>query len=281
MTLFPQTPADAWRELAAEYTPTFWDDDRLADRTADLGDRGRRAHRAGGHRCRATTATGPPCRRSTTCDTDFLGALRARASSRKPSTSSSTPTSTPITSAGTPSVDGDSWVPTFPNARYLMPEADYRYFHPDNADTGRRHAARTEAARQATWRIVFGGQRFSGRGPDRAVVRRPSDQRGASAAAGAGPHAGVLGAVAGRGQARGVRRRPDPLPDPAAPADGSVRVRRGLRGRGGDAQAGADRGLPAPRCGRSPRTIRATAARPWSPAGDAFMVDDWLELPPI
>jgi glyoxylase-like metal-dependent hydrolase (beta-lactamase superfamily II) len=26
-----------------------------------------------------------------------------------------------------------SWVPTFPNARYLMPEADYRHFSPDGA----------------------------------------------------------------------------------------------------------------------------------------------------
>ncbi|MCV7226128.1 MBL fold metallo-hydrolase [Mycolicibacterium komossense] len=26
---------------------------------------------------------------------------------------------------------GDAWVPTFPNARYLMPEADYRFFSPD------------------------------------------------------------------------------------------------------------------------------------------------------
>jgi glyoxylase-like metal-dependent hydrolase (beta-lactamase superfamily II) len=29
----------------------------------------------------------------------------------------------------------DNWVPTFPNARYLLPEADYRYFAPDNATT--------------------------------------------------------------------------------------------------------------------------------------------------
>jgi glyoxylase-like metal-dependent hydrolase (beta-lactamase superfamily II) len=29
--------------------------------------------------------------------------------------------------------DGDAWVPTFPNTRYLMPEADYRHFHPDGA----------------------------------------------------------------------------------------------------------------------------------------------------
>jgi glyoxylase-like metal-dependent hydrolase (beta-lactamase superfamily II) len=51
--------------------------------------------------------------------------------------------------------EGDSWVPTFPNARYLIPEADYRFFHPDNA--GARPAARTEdeAARQASSLIVF------------------------------------------------------------------------------------------------------------------------------
>ena len=51
--------------------------------------------------------------------------------------------------------EGDSWVPTFPNARYLIPEADYRFFHPDNA--GARPAARTEdeAARQTGSLIVF------------------------------------------------------------------------------------------------------------------------------
>ena len=39
--------------------------------------------------------------------------------------------------------DNDSWVPTFPNARYVIPEVDYRFFHPDNAD--HRPPARTEA----------------------------------------------------------------------------------------------------------------------------------------
>ncbi|AXK78738.1 MBL fold metallo-hydrolase [Mycolicibacterium neoaurum] len=29
--------------------------------------------------------------------------------------------------------DGAEWTPTFPNARYLMPEADFRYFGPDGA----------------------------------------------------------------------------------------------------------------------------------------------------
>jgi glyoxylase-like metal-dependent hydrolase (beta-lactamase superfamily II) len=47
------------------------------------------------------------------------------------------------------------WVPTFPNARYLIPEADYRHFHPDNEDA--RPPARTEdeQARMDGSRIVW------------------------------------------------------------------------------------------------------------------------------
>ncbi len=30
-----------------------------------------------------------------------------------------------------PHIGGDTWVPTFPNARYLVPAADYRHFAPD------------------------------------------------------------------------------------------------------------------------------------------------------
>jgi glyoxylase-like metal-dependent hydrolase (beta-lactamase superfamily II) len=46
--------------------------------------------------------------------------------------------------------DGDSWVPTFPNARYLIPEADYRLFHPDNAKAAAvtRKRMLTEATRR-------------------------------------------------------------------------------------------------------------------------------------
>lgn len=39
--------------------------------------------------------------------------------------------------------DGE-WVPTFPNARYLIPRADYEYFHPDNEH---RRPPATEADR--------------------------------------------------------------------------------------------------------------------------------------
>jgi len=48
-----------------------------------------------------------------------------------------------------------AWVPTFPNARYLMAEPDYRHFHPDSV--AQRPAPRTdvEAAWQAGGLIVF------------------------------------------------------------------------------------------------------------------------------
>ena len=51
--------------------------------------------------------------------------------------------------------DSDSWVPTFPNARYVIPEPDYRYYHPENAD--KRPQARTddEQARQELGLIVW------------------------------------------------------------------------------------------------------------------------------
>ncbi|MDQ1292818.1 MAG: hypothetical protein QG608_698 [Actinomycetota bacterium] len=41
--------------------------------------------------------------------------------------------------------DGEAWVPTFPNARYLIPAADHRYFDPGNLH--RRPAPRSEADR--------------------------------------------------------------------------------------------------------------------------------------
>jgi glyoxylase-like metal-dependent hydrolase (beta-lactamase superfamily II) len=53
------------------------------------------------------------------------------------------------------SLVGEQWMPTFPNARYLVPEPDYQYFHPDNAD--RLPPARTdeERARLDGVQIVF------------------------------------------------------------------------------------------------------------------------------
>ena len=51
--------------------------------------------------------------------------------------------------------DGDSWVPTFPNARYLVPEADYRHFNPDGAVQTSRPRTEEEESAQRHVRMVF------------------------------------------------------------------------------------------------------------------------------
>lgn len=51
--------------------------------------------------------------------------------------------------------EGASWVPTFPNATYLVPQADYDYFHPDNAERMRPPQNDDERARFAGIRLVF------------------------------------------------------------------------------------------------------------------------------
>ncbi|OBA61724.1 MBL fold metallo-hydrolase [Mycobacterium sp. 1100029.7] len=52
-------------------------------------------------------------------------------------------------------LDNDVWVPTFPNARYFAPAADYRYFCPDGLAA--RHSPRSdaEALQQRGDRLVF------------------------------------------------------------------------------------------------------------------------------
>ncbi|MGH3501504.1 MAG: MBL fold metallo-hydrolase [Nocardioidaceae bacterium] len=48
-----------------------------------------------------------------------------------------------------------AFVPTFPHATYLVPRADYDYFHPDNAAGMRAPATEDEARRFAGIRLVF------------------------------------------------------------------------------------------------------------------------------
>lgn len=50
---------------------------------------------------------------------------------------------------------GEAWVPTFPNARYLVPQRDYEYFDPDNASAMRAPRTEDEKARFAGIRLVF------------------------------------------------------------------------------------------------------------------------------
>ncbi|AYE94385.1 MBL fold metallo-hydrolase [Mycobacterium paragordonae] len=49
----------------------------------------------------------------------------------------------------------DAWLPTFPNARYLVPQADYRHFHPDGAAAQQDPRTEEEALQQLGNRLVF------------------------------------------------------------------------------------------------------------------------------
>ena len=51
--------------------------------------------------------------------------------------------------------EGGEWVPTFPNARYVLPAADLDYFHPDNAAAVRAPRTEDEARRFAGIRLVY------------------------------------------------------------------------------------------------------------------------------
>ena len=215
--LFPQTPAEAWRELADEFAPTFWSADgwRIAlqtwvvevDGLTVLVDTG-----VGNDRDRPAM---PPFDH---LNTDFLGSLQsAGVDPAAVDVVINTHLHSDHVGWNTMVRDG-SWVPTFPNARYLMPEADYRYFHPDNV--AQRPAPRTEAdaARQAgdlscSRTAFFPSKSRSSCGPTTisslnhcGFVPRPAIPR-------------ARRWLARRGQARRVRRRPDALPDATAPPE--------------------------------------------------------------
>ncbi|OBH89038.1 MBL fold metallo-hydrolase [Mycobacterium sp. E2733] len=52
-------------------------------------------------------------------------------------------------------LDNDSWVPTFPNARYMVPAADYRHFAPDGPAARQTPRNEEEAAQQRGDQLVF------------------------------------------------------------------------------------------------------------------------------
>jgi glyoxylase-like metal-dependent hydrolase (beta-lactamase superfamily II) len=152
--LFPQTPAEAWQELADKYTPAFWSADgwRIAMQTwvievdglTVLVDTG-----AGNDRDRPAT---PPLDH---LNTDFLKSLhRTGVDPAAVDVVINTHIHSDHVGWNTKR-QNDHWVPTFPNARYLIPDADYRFFHPDNAADLPTPRTEADAARQAGMRTVF------------------------------------------------------------------------------------------------------------------------------
>jgi glyoxylase-like metal-dependent hydrolase (beta-lactamase superfamily II) len=52
-------------------------------------------------------------------------------------------------------LNGSTWVPTFPNATYPVPQRDYDYFNPENAERMRPARTEDEKRRFAGARLVF------------------------------------------------------------------------------------------------------------------------------
>ena len=277
--LFPQTPADEWLELAAEYTPTFWGDAgwRIAlqtwvvevDGLTVLVDTG-----AGNNRDRPAM---PPIDH---LDTDFLGSLRA-AGVEPDAVDVVINTHIHSDHVGWNTMRrGNSWVPTFPNARYVMPEIDYRYFHPDNADTWSAPRSAADAARQAGWRIMFGDSVFPVE--DQMELWSGEHQLSESlrlrAAPGHTPGSSVLWLDAGEPAVfvGDLTHCPIQLHRPTDPCafdedfEAAAVTRKRLLTEASRRRAAV---VPAHYPGSGGATVVAR--------GDAFMVDDWLELPEI
>jgi glyoxylase-like metal-dependent hydrolase (beta-lactamase superfamily II) len=52
-------------------------------------------------------------------------------------------------------LENETWVPTFPNARYVMPAADYHHFEPDGPAARQSSRTEEEAAQQRGNQLVF------------------------------------------------------------------------------------------------------------------------------
>jgi glyoxylase-like metal-dependent hydrolase (beta-lactamase superfamily II) len=279
VTVFPQTPAEAWNELADQFTPTFWADDhwRIAlqiwvvevDGLTVVVDTG-----VGNDRSRPRMAVLDHLR------TDFLASLRG-AGVEPGDVDVVINTHLHFDHVGWNTMrDGDAWVPTFPNARYLVPEADYRHFHPDSAD--QRAAPRTEdeLSLREHVRTVFADSVS----PVEEQIELWTDDHQLSEsvrlrpAPGHTPGSSVVWLDAGKPAVfvGDLTHCPIQLHRPNDPcvwdedfAAAAVTRKRILT----EASRRRASVIPAHYPGHGGATVVAR--------GDAFMVDDWLELPPI
>ncbi|ASL17262.1 MBL fold metallo-hydrolase [Mycobacterium intracellulare] len=179
-------------------------------------------------------------------------------------------------------LDNGSWVPTFPNARYLLPAADYRHFEPDGPAARRSPRTEAEAAQQRGDQLVFAdsvlpidaaGQliRWS---DDYAV----SDSLRLRPAPGHTPGSSVLWLDAGRPAVfvgdlthspLQVRRPGDACAFDIDAAAAAVTRRRIFT----EAAQATATVIPAHYPGRGGATIRAL--------GDEFEVGEWLDIPAL
>jgi len=267
--LFADTPAQAWVDEADLLVPTFYDPGTgrwrvvlqswvvEVDGLTVVVDTG-----VGNDRER------PHFPALSGLSTNFLGALeRAGVAADEVDVVVNTHLHTDHVGWNTMLVDGE-WVPTFPNARYLMPEADYRFFAPDGpgASDGSR--------------IVFQDSIF----PVADQTELWSDDLQISEslrlrpAAGHTPGSSVLWLDAGRPAVFvgdmshcpiQIARPDDPCGFDVEPAAAAVTRKRVFT----EASRSRAAVIPAHYPGHGGATLVAR--------GDRFEVDDWLDLPGI
>ena len=266
--MFGDTPDAAWSENADLLVPTFLNPDtrrwRVAIQTWVID--------VDGLRVLVDTGVGNGRQRPipvlNNLDTGFLDALTA---------AGVTPDSVDVvlnTHLHTDHVgwnttaSDDGWVPTFPNARYLLPEADFRHFGPDGAgcDAAARVVFDDSVAPvyEAGQVELFGGEQQL----SESVWLRP--------AAGHTPGSSVLWLDAGRPAVfvGDLTHCPIQIPRPSDPcafdvdAAAAAATRKRVFTEAARRRAAV---IPAHYPGHGGATLVAR--------GDAFQVDDWLDLP--
>nr|WP_238362875.1 MBL fold metallo-hydrolase [Actinopolymorpha pittospori] len=154
--MFPGSPEDVWRDNADWLSPDFWNPVtgryNGAVQTWVL--------RGGGRTILVDTGVGndrdrPQAPALDHLATDFLDRLAA-AGVRPSDVDVVVNTHIHYDHVGwNTHLDGGTWTPTFPNATYLVPRADYDYFHPANAHRMRPPRTDDERARFEGIRLVF------------------------------------------------------------------------------------------------------------------------------
>ncbi|MCF6389663.1 MBL fold metallo-hydrolase [Mycobacterium sp. MBM] len=268
---FAQTPRHAWSEHADLLVPTFLDPDtarwRVAIQTWVID--------VDGLRVLVDTGVGNGRERPAIpvlhhLDTGFLAALTAAGVSPD---SVDVVLNTHLHSdhvGWNTMAAGDAWLPTFRNARYLLPEADFRHFCPDGP--GCDAAART-VFDDSVAPVLAAGQveLFSGE-------HQLSDSLCLRPAAGHTPGSSVLWLDAGRPAVfvGDLTHCPIQIPRPADPCAfdldpaAAAATRRRVFGEAVRRRAAV---IPAHYPGHGGATLVAR--------GDGFQVDDWLDLDPI
>jgi glyoxylase-like metal-dependent hydrolase (beta-lactamase superfamily II) len=276
--VFPVTPPGFWRE-DSEFKPTFWNDDswRIAmqlwvievDGLTVLIDTG-----AGNDKARPLMSIVDHLQ------TDFLSVL-GRAGFDPAAIDIVVNTHLHFDHVGwNTKRDGDAWVPTFPNARYLMPEADYRFFGPDGPPQTSTPQSPEDESNQQHVRTVFADSIS----PVQDQIELWSDNHQLSEslwlrpAPGHTPGASVVWLDAGKPAVfvGDLTHCPVQLHRPNDPCawdedfEAAAVTRKRVLTEAARRRAAV---IPAHYPGQGGATVVAR--------GDAFMVEDWLELPSI